>query len=302
MKKKWLPAAIIGGAVITIIAVLLILNPPFVQNIFNKGSASKNEDGSSKIVAKVGNSKLTLEDYKAIVNMYVSAQNQGQVDPKQIIESWVEQEIIYQHAKKIGLEKKDSVKLLLDQLKFTYELNKKQLLVQAWLAEEAKNIVISDADIRSYYEAHKDEFLYEIKVSYIVLANPNSGTEVYQRLEQGASFVQMAKEFSLDQVKGEPTPYFPRLSGLFTMPVEEKIFALKKGEYTQPMITSQGVLIIKMLDKRKVRSDISFAELAQTIRAILVNQRAERVIMQKVDSLKAKAQSDVEIKLESLLF
>lgn len=299
-KKKWMPWTIAVGAVVVVVIVLLIWNPPFVQNVVGEPEGS---DGGGKIIARVGSSKLTLDDYQTMVALYVPPENQGQFDPMEIINAWIEQEIVYQQAKKMGLERNDTVRMALDQLKFAYELNRKQLLTQAWLSEEAKNIAVSSDELRTYFNAHKEEFLYEVKISQIVVADPVAAAQIHQQLKQGADFGKLAEQYTLDPLRGEPSTFLPRGSGMFTLAMEDAIFTLAPGEFTEPFITAQGLtMIFKLADKRKVRKDVAFEEVGAYLEAMILNERGETAISLKLDSLKSAAQSDIEIHMENLLY
>ena len=299
-KKRWLPWAIVIGAVVVLVAVLLILNPPFVQSIVG---GSDGDGADAKIVARVGSSKLTLQDYQTLVTLYVPPENRNQVDPMEIISVWIEQEIVYRQAKRMGLEKRDTVRAALDQLRFAYEINRKQVLTQAWLSEASKNITVSQDKLRGYFNAHKEEFLYEVKVSQIVVSDPIVATQIHQQLKGGSDFLKLAEQHTLDPLKGEPSSYIPRGSGLLTLAMEDAVFALGPGEFTEPLFTPQGLsMIFKLIDKRKVRKDIEFKEVASYLQAMLSNERAEQVIAQKVDSLKNAAQSEIEIRIENLFY
>lgn len=299
-KKRWLPWAIVIGAVVVLVAVLLILNPPFVQSIVG---GSDVDGADTKIVARVGSSKLTLQDYQTLVTLYVPPESRNQVDPMEIISVWIEQEIVYRQAKRMGLEKRDTVRAALDQLSFAYEINRKQVLTQAWLSEASKNITVSQDKLRGYFNAHKEEFLYEVKVSQIVVSDPIVATQIHQQLKGGADFLKLAEQHTLDPLKGEPSSYIPRGSGLLTLAMEDAVFALGHGEFTEPLFTPQRLsMIFKLIDKRKVRKDIEFKEVASYLQAMLSNERAEQVIAQKVDSLKNAAQSEIEIRIENLFY
>lgn len=299
-KKRWLPWAIVIGAVVVLVAVLLILNPPFVQSIVG---GSDVDGADTKIVARVGSSKLTLQDYQTLVTLYVPPESRNQVDPMEIISVWIEQEIVYRQAKRMGLEKRDTVRAALDQLSFAYEINRKQVLTQAWLSEASKNITVSQDKLRGYFNAHKEEFLYEVKVSQIVVSDPIVATQIHQQLKGGADFLKLAEQHTLDPLKGEPSSYIPRGSGLLTLAMEDAVFALGHGEFTEPLFTPQRLsMIFKLIDKRKVRKDIEFKEVASYLQAMLSNERAEQVIALKVDSLKNAAQSEIEIRIENLFY
>ncbi len=84
----------------------------------------------------------------------------------------------------------------------------------------------------------------------------NKITEIYGKLKAGATFDDLAQQFSDDKAsakKGGELPWF----GTGKMPVEfEKAsFALaNKGDYSAPMRTKYGWHIIKLLDKRGLAS------------------------------------------------
>lgn len=300
-KKRWLPWAVVVSAVVVVVVVLLVWNPPFVQSIV--GGSAGGDGADTKIVASVGSSKLTLEDYQTLVGLYVPPESRNKVDPMEIINAWVEQEIVYREAKRMGLGKKDTVRAALVQLKFAYEMNRKQLLTQAWLSEASKNITVPQGELRTYFDAHKEEFLYEIKVSQIVVADPVVAAQIYQQLKNGADFRTLAEQHTLDQLKGEPSSYIPRGSGIFTLAMEDAVFVLEPGGFTEPFITPQGLtMIFKLLDKRKVRKDVAFEEVAGYLQAMLSNERAERSVAQKLDSLKNAAQPEIEIRVENLFY
>lgn len=303
MKKKWLPWVIAGAAVVVIVGALLIWNPPFIQGLFGQ-SSGKGKDDASKVVARVGSSKLTLEDYKSLLDLYVPVNQRSQVDPMEIINLWIEQEVVYQQAKKLGLDKNDTVGMALEQLRFAYEMSRKKLLSQAWLEDESKKIVVSQAELENYFNAHKDEFTYEVKLSQIIVADPLSAQSIYQQLKQGADFRKMAQQYTLDSLRGEPSNFIPRGSGFFTLQMEDAIFALNPGQYTEPISAQEGglTMIFKLEDKRKTRKEVSFAEVANYLHGMLLYERSQLIIAKKLDSLKTAAQKDIEIRMDNIIY
>ncbi|NLI98891.1 hypothetical protein GX441_09590 [bacterium] len=303
MKKKWLPWIIVGAVIVVAVGVLLVWNPPFVENIFS-GSGSKNNEAGSKVVARVGSSKLTLDEYKSLLALYVPRAQQAQVDPMEVINLWVEQEVVYQQAKKTGLDKKDTIKMALDQLEFAYDMSRKRLLSQAWLEDEAKKITISQSELENYFNAHKDEFTYEVKISQIIVADPISAQNIYQQLKQGADFRKLAEQYTLDSLKGQPSNFIPRGSGFFTLQMEDAIFALKPGQFTEPLSADPAglTMIFKLEDKQKTRKSVVFSDVAGYLNTMILYERSQQIIARKLDSLKTAAQKDIEIRMDNILY
>jgi len=305
MKRKWLPWVIVAGAVVVIVAGLLIINPPFVQKILGEtdagssGSLAESDADAKVIIARVGSSKLTLAEYKAIVGPYA----EGQIQPMEVIEPWLQQELVYQEAVKMGLHKDDSVKQMLRQLELQYEYSRKQVFQNFWVQKETEKIVVTPQEVEAYFNKHKDEFLYDVKVAQILVSDPMTAQQIHQQLNEGVSFKKLAEQFTADPLKGEPSEFISRGSGQLTLPMEDAIFSLQPGQVSEPVVTPEGpTFIFKLTDKVKVRKDVSFADFSGYIEAMLRYERAQSTLVSKLDSMMTEARqgSDIEINLGNL--
>lgn len=296
--KKWMPWAIAGGALVVAVVVLLIVNPPFVQKIFTGSEGGAGDETESRIVARVGDAKLTYKQYEMLVQLLAPYEDPSRINTiDRVIDPWVEQEILYQDAIRQGIQKQDTVKMMLDQLDFMYDVQRKQLMVQAWLAEERKKLSVPLQEQQAYFNAHKDDFLSEVKIIQIVLSDPEIAVKVMAEIKNGGDFTALAKKYTEDQLKGEPTPYMPYSS----VPMADKIFSLKPGEVSEPINFGNFIAIIKLVDKRKVRKDIDFSEVSKEIEDLLLGGRAQNILQMKIDSLKRAARSKVEIRMENVI-
>lgn len=107
------------------------------------------------------------------------------------------------------------------------------------------------------------------KVAQILLAVPpdvsgpvlkdieKRADSLYNLLQQGADFAELAKRFSEDRLtfqNGGELPVFG--TGKYELPYEKAVFALKKdGDYTKPVFTGYGFHIVKRLQQRPTPSD-----------------------------------------------
>ena len=87
----------------------------------------------------------------------------------------------------------------------------------------------------------------KIKCSHILVKKQNEANEILERLKKGESFVNLAKELSIDKgsaKRGGDLGSFGR--GMMVKPFEEAAFKLKKGEISlQPVKSEFGYHIIK---------------------------------------------------------
>src|SRR5260370_1807304 len=84
-----------------------------------------------------------------------------------------------------------------------------QIIVEALRQKNVSSeIIISPHKVETYYLAHKDEYKVEdeVKLRMIVLTNgPSSkkmGKEILSKLNEGATFVEMANVYSQDSKPG----------------------------------------------------------------------------------------------------
>jgi parvulin-like peptidyl-prolyl isomerase len=69
----------------------------------------------------------------------------------------------------------------------------------------------------------------------------------------------------------------------------EAIFTLEPGQISNVIPSQEGFQIIKLIDKKKVKADVSFAEARDEIEAILSYRRSQAVVDSALTALREKA-------------
>jgi peptidyl-prolyl cis-trans isomerase D len=122
---------------------------------------------------------------------------------------------------------------------------------------------ISDADLRAYFDKHKEEFrrpgravLSVVEIPRVVTAADSAAVRSHavalrNEIVGGAKFEDVAKRESADSVSGAQGGDLGRgAKGRFVAPFEQAAYALKVGEISQPVLTQFGYHLIR-LDERK---------------------------------------------------
>lgn len=232
-----------------------------------------------KPVIKIGNKKITKSEILAQIPQEISVNEQNLMP---LLERIVNSELIYLAAQKKGLTKDKTLQRKLKALERDFFAN-------ALIEEEAKKISVSQKEVVDYYNQHKEDFLSEIKIRRIVVYDEDLANRIYEELKGGRDFVSLAKEYSQDQLlpAGEESKYFPR--GFLTDPIlEEEIFSLKINEFTFPIRSQEGYQIIQLVDKKKVKKDISLQEVESYIRQILQYKKGYEMLNKMLLDLKEK--------------
>jgi len=241
------------------------------------------ENKPKAVLAKVGTAKLSKTELMAQLpdEFRITRENLPA-----LLDKWVNSELIYQEALRRKLDQNERIQLQIKQLAKEYIIN--QLLEQ-----EAEKMQATSSEMLAYFNKHKEDFLYEVKIRRIVLPSFEFAAATLNELKAGADFAQLAKERSIEQTpeRGEPSRFFAR--GIAEPNLEEAIFALKPGETSDVLKGSEGYQIIRLVDKKQVKKDISFAEVADYIEQIISYQKSRVHLDSIINDLRAKGKFQV---------
>lgn len=128
--------------------------------------------------------------------------------------------------------------------------------------EVGRRLQLTQSQEQAYYDAHKQEFMQpeQIKLSEILIPTPADANDavvaqaktkaegVEEKLKAGANFDDLAKTTSGGPTaeKGGDLGLYKR--GALAKVLEDQTFDLKPGEWTQPIRTRQGFVILKVTD------------------------------------------------------
>ena len=240
---------------------------------------------SDKVIATVNGEKIEKEDlYNRMVKSYGTDETQALID----------ETLIKQEAKKKNVTASDSeVTKRVEDMKTQYngEEGLKQALTQynltlAGLKKELKTnilvekilspkIKVTEKEMKAYFDENKDSFATQeqVEASHILVADEKTAKDIKAKLDKGADFAELAKEFSTDtgtKENGGELNYFPK--GQMDPAFEEAAFAAKVGTITDPVKSSYGYHIIKVTGKKEAKA-ANYDDSKKTIQETLFNEK-----------------------------
>lgn len=260
---------------------ILLFPPLFCLLLVAVSSCKKSE---KKILAKVGSVKISEEDFlKELLGMPAVYQNYLSTveGKKQLLEIMLRERILLSMAEKSGVEKKKDVQKTLKEFKERQKEEatefRKGLLLRDYLRElQDGELKISDAEIKSYYEENKDEFLNpkKISASHILSSTAEEATAVLARLKKGENFSKVAREVSKDPSASRGGTIGEISKGdLSDLPEFEKaLWSLRNGEFSPIVKTRLGYHIIKKTGETRLPVQ-AFEKSVPQIRRILEKQK-----------------------------
>lgn len=162
-----------------------------------------------------------------------------------------------------------------------------------------QNIVISPSRISEYYESHKDDFKQEerVKLRMIMITQPEGAvpdsaakkaTEILFKLDEGASFEEMAKQFSQGSQAAEGGDWGWVERKTLRQDLADVAFQLSPGQRSGVIATPTACFILKVEDKKF--SDFKpLVEAREEIEKILQEEEQERLHKRYVERLRKKA-------------
>ncbi len=244
------------------------------------------------IIARVDGSAFTKTEFEK----YLPATEYQKLTDEKLTEffnNWIEQEILYLEAKKRGMEKEDSILLVLEQYK-------KNLLAMELVRREFSGNTVSESEIREYFDKHNDEFLSAVKLGQIVLPSYDIAVRTHEEIKAGADFFKLAKERSLTRDKNSENPiivtdYLQR-GAISDFATEEIIFRMQPGDVSDVIPYYQGTyLIIKMVDKKKIKAKVEYGEYRDAIYNYLLSKKYQDFLVAYVDSLRKQYKVTIDL-------
>ncbi|WP_066174245.1 peptidylprolyl isomerase [Bacillus marinisedimentorum] len=141
------------------------------------------------------------------------------------------------------------------------------------------SVDISEEEMKDYYEKMKTQ----VKASHILVEDENTANEVYEKIQGGAKFEELAKEYSQDPSaqNGGDLGYFG--PGDMVPEFESKAYSLEVGEVSEPVKSQFGYHVIKVTDKKPAEEEVKpYEEMKDEIKATLAQQKADPNAVQKI--------------------
>lgn len=139
------------------------------------------------------------------------------------------------------------------QVKQAIQVARRNILSKALTNKYYREITVTDEELQQSYQniLNESEKRAEYKASYILMDNETSASEVQKKLEQGADFEALAKQYSIEDFEKNEAKLDWFTADSQEKEIAEAISQLEKGQLTPaPVKTRFGWHILRIDDKR----------------------------------------------------
>lgn len=241
-------------------------------------------------VAQVGDAQLTQEALLARIPSTFMGSISVE-EKRQLVEKWVEEELLYQEALKKKLHEEPEIAALVAQA--TRRLLVAELLERTY----AKDTDVLEGEILDYFEANRPSFEREqpeIRVRHILVKDKEALNAVWKRLNDGDLFEQVAREASVDvsAESGGDLGYFTE--DMVSASFWEQCQAAKLGRRTR-ITTTTGLHVIEVLDRREAGSGRDLVDVRGEIQKRILSERRQMLREKLLEELKGGSDWSVDL-------
>jgi peptidyl-prolyl cis-trans isomerase SurA len=182
-----------------------------------------------------------------------------------------------------------------------------QIVTQQVMRQEVgEHIQFTPGEVERYYEQHKQDYMQPEteRLSEILISTGQGGTDdaaklaaakakaddIEARLHAGGDFAQLAKSFSdgSTAAAGGDLGQYKRGQGQLPKVLEDKTFVLQSGQYTDPILTRQGYIILKVV-QHTLGGPKPFKEVQEDVEQAYYMSRMEPAIRDYLSTMRDEA-------------
>ncbi len=175
---------------------------------------------------------------------------------------------------------------------------KDQLRLQEWENRLVKDVTVSDAEVRAYYDSHLTSYQTEEKIlaRELVVADKDLADSLRREVLAGADFATLARENSLEladrdgavgSAEGETTPRAVGRPALPTV-VSNAAFALRGAGVTDPVLYNDRYYVVQV-EGYEPATSMPFDDVVTTVSEDALNAKKAGVVETEIEKLRDAA-------------
>jgi peptidyl-prolyl cis-trans isomerase SurA len=178
--------------------------------------------------------------------------------------------------------------------------------------EVGRRISMSPAEVQKYFKAHENEFAQpeSVTLNEILIPTPAKAAaegantaevaaaqakadETIAKLKAGAKFEDLARPSPADPNEPKSVVLGEFRRGMLAKEIEDKAFALNAGQYTQPIRTKQGFIILQAT-QHTLGGEGSFKQVEPQVEEALFLERMQPKLREYLTQLREEAAIDIK--------
>lgn len=276
----------------------------FIFGIFLLSCQNSVPDSAEKnALARVGNQYLTLQQAtEEIPDFVLKEDSVGAL--LQYREDWVREQLLLQEANRLGLNLKKEVQ---EKIRKAREEILRQALKDFIIGSNQEDTEISDTEVRSFYQTHKDQF--ELEENFVQFRHMRTKTlqearGARQDLLGGIPWPEVAREYAInpEMTLNESDQYWPLSMAAKNIDIMNRYLNIIGQSEISPIQRVNGVYhFVQLIDEREEGSQPDLDWLMDQIKEWMTLNKRRRNFSSYVKNLYLKAKSNNEVETFNVL-
>ncbi|MBI4208607.1 MAG: peptidylprolyl isomerase [Deltaproteobacteria bacterium] len=261
---------------------------PILLLILAQCPSEKEPSGSETLVTFRGG-KITQEEFQQELGLLSPDQRlffQSPEGRRQFLERLIDRKLLVQASVKRGIPDEIKVQKRIDQCR-------EEILTEEFLKRSlSESEMLTDAMVQEYYETHLDEFRNSDKIlaRQIVVSNRAQAEQLLSRIQNGADFSLMARQFSIDpSTRTRGGEMDPIARGQLESRLEEATFSLTVPGEVSDIVTSPFGYHIFQLISREEGETLPLEEVRSEIEQRLRGEQGDNHYEKMIERLRQEA-------------
>ena len=163
-----------------------------------------------------------------------------------------------------------------------------QIISEKIFEEVTRKVAVTDKQVEEYYEKNKAQYSQpqSREVRHILVKTRAKADDIYNQLQGGADFSELAKKFSEDTGSKANGGKLTISKGQTVAPFDQTAFLLKKNDISKPVKTEFGFHIIQPIGDVKEAKVTPLKEVKDSIKQQLAQTKKNEAMTKWVDELK----------------
>jgi len=171
-------------------AFVLVSSLALAAGCFFSGGKSRNDD--ERVFVTVNGAELTETMFSSLVpeEMYDKLNEDHK---KEIVDDWVENELLYQEALKRNIDEEPAIRRILETTKRNLLRNELLEIIYSEIKDPG------DVDLKRFFDDHHDYFILEgdeYKIRFALFDTETEARDFWRKVKEGESFSKLAQEIS----------------------------------------------------------------------------------------------------------
>lgn len=244
---------------------------------------SMNNPAGGRVLAQVGGKPITDQDVTRFIQA-MGQQGQAYNNPQgraAVLEQLIAQRLFLMDAQRNLYEREPAFKEQLAAIK-------EQLLMEYAISKCVESVRVSEEEVRTYYDTHKEELDAgeTVNASHILVDSEEKAKEIKAAIQSGEiSFEDAARKHSTCPSSAEGGSLGDFARGQMVPEFDQAVFSMEEGQLSDPVKTQFGYHLIR-LNKKNPAAPMSYREVRGELYRQLTQEKQQAAYQSKLNQLK----------------